>query len=374
MKRTLLLALTLLSATAALPSWVATRKDGGRPAMLLDGKTAQVAVDLAGGSIVDFHLKGHDLNPLTWDSKPGTTPEPRPRGHFLCFDRWGQPSDAEAKNGMPFHGEATSITWKRLRAGRDVAGERAAEMSATLPIAGLSLRRRIALSETEGLLTVRETVTNRNKLGRIYNMVQHPTIGPPFLDETTLVDAGAGRGFAQGQPVPDDGAAPVLWPEALATDGRRVDLRRLTDKADPGVASYVVDGPYGWITAVNPGRGLLLGYAWKRDDYGWIDAWRHVDAGKPFARGLEFGTTGLHQPFPVLVKQGAIFKTPIYAHIDAGESVTRTYVAFLVRVPTDHAGVAGISVRGADLVLHERGRGPERDLRIAGGGAALEAR
>ena len=66
--------------------------------------------------ISDFHLSDLAVNPLTWDSK-GKDPEPRPMGHFLCLDRWGAPSPAEEKNGMPYHGEyaghvACAESWK----------------------------------------------------------------------------------------------------------------------------------------------------------------------------------------------------------------------------------------------------------------------
>src|SRR5205823_2961542 len=70
-------------------------------------------------------------------------------------------------------------------------------MGATLPLAGLEIRRTVRLSGTAAVFSVSETVTNQYKLGRIYNIVQHKhaTIGPPFLDETTVVDSNAQRGF-----------------------------------------------------------------------------------------------------------------------------------------------------------------------------------
>src|SRR5260370_41982561 len=77
----------------------------GRRAVVLNGKSAQVAVDVAGGSIVDFHLQNGGLNPLQWGEKGGAT-SPRPMGHFLCLGRWGPPSGAEKGHGMPFHGGA----------------------------------------------------------------------------------------------------------------------------------------------------------------------------------------------------------------------------------------------------------------------------
>lgn len=329
----------------------------GRRSIVLENEQALVVVDLLGGSIVEFRHKGLDLNPLRWRND-GPADEARSMSHFLCLDRWGQPSEAERANGMPGHGEAAKVEWSVL-AEPAARGEWVeARMSARLPMAGLEVERTIRLAREGAWLQVEESVTNRNPLGRVYNMVQHPTIGPPFLDETVLVDSNAGKGFPQNVGVEDIDEAAREWPRAAKgrTDD---DLRRLADDADPNVVSYVVDEPVGWTTAANPGRRLLIGYRWKTADYPWLNLWRHVEDGKPLARGLEFGTTGLHQPFPVLIEQGRIFGRPILDFLDAGETHTRSYEAFLAEVPSDFQGVG----RLADDILSEQGGGRKIKIR-----------
>src|SRR5262245_31000097 len=278
--------------------------------VVLKSKTAKVVIELAGGAISDFHLADQDLNPLRWELGSDKL-TPRLKGHFLCLDRWGAPSEAELKNGMPFHGEAPRITWQSQAQPREITDGIELEMAASLPLAGLDVTRRIRLSQSAAFFTVTEIVTNRNKLGRIYNMVQHPTIGPPFLDERTLVDSNARRGFMQDSPLPNPEQPTVNWPEALEK-GKKVDLRRLTNDPAPNVVSYVVEDQYGWTTASSPSGGLLIGYIWLTSDYPWFNAWRDVQDNRPSARGLEFGTTGLHQPFPVLTKKGRIFDRPLF--------------------------------------------------------------
>jgi len=337
----------------SIPPGKPQRTTNGRAALVLESKTAKVAVDLAGGSINDFHLTDHDLNPLTWDSK-GENPDPRPMGHFLCLDRWGAPSAAEQRNGMPFHGEASRVTWRVLSQPAPKGDTIAAEMAASLPIAGLEVTRQIRLSTDAAFFTVAERVTNRNKLGRTYNMVQHPTIAPPFLDESTLVDANARRGFMQNSPLPNPEQPAVEWPNAL-NKAQRVDMRRLTKDAEPNVVSYIIDEEYGWTTASSLSGGLLIGYIWKTADYPWFNVWRHTEKGRPVARGLEFGTTGLHQPFPILVKKGQIFDRPLLTYIDAGETATRSYACFLFRIPKDYKGVAKVTYDQGQLRLHEHG-------------------
>ncbi len=141
----------------------------------LESQNATLGINLDGGALVDFQLRGLALNPLTWVE---SRPTPQMRGHFLCLDRWGAPSAAELANGMPFHGEASRVPWSV-----DSRAAGSARMHARLPMAGLGVRRTASLNGA--VARIEETVTNENKLGRIYNWVQHPSIAPPFLDENT---------------------------------------------------------------------------------------------------------------------------------------------------------------------------------------------
>jgi len=333
-----------------------------RPSVVLEGNAARVTVDLGGGSIVQFQITGRALNPLAWTS--GEPASAHPMGHFLCLDRWGPPSEAESKNGMPFHGEAAHVTWRVVRGPSRKDGEIQAELEATLPMAGFEVTRRMHLSDDAALLRVSESVSNTNKLGRVYNMVQHPSIAPPFLDETTLVDANARRGFMQSSPLPNPEQPAIFWPHALK-GSQPVNLRNLTNDAEPEVSSFTIEDEYGWVTASNAAKGLLIGYMWRTSDYPWLNIWREVVGDKPAARGLEFGTTGLHQPVGILVAKGRIFGRAIYAYIDAGQTITRSYAAFLFKIPVDYRGVERITYDSGHLTLHEQSSGPARDLVMA---------
>jgi hypothetical protein len=320
-----------------------------RPTVQLKTGAAQATFDLGGGSLVEFKRTG-GVNPLKWLGPADTNVELRPMAHFLCLDRWGQPSPGELAAGIPYHGEATRVAWK-------VESSSASEavMSALLPEARLAVVRKASLLGPGAVLKVEETVTNKAKVGKVYNMVQHPTIGPPFLDEQTLVDSNARRGFSQASPMPTPEDPSFLWPQAIR-EGRSVDMRRLTSDPLPNVVSYVVDEPLGWTTASSPTHSLVLGYLWKTADYPWFNAWRHVDANKkPLARGLEFGTTGLHQPFGVLLEKGSIFGRKLFSYLDAGETVTRSYVAFLAPAPAGWQGVQNVTYKDGVITITERG-------------------
>lgn len=266
---------------------------------------------------------------------------------------------------MPYHGEAAHVEWTPVSAPQTEGEFVQAEMTASLPMAGLGIHRRIRFSKKSALFIVREQITNRNKLGRVLNCVQHPTISPPFLDETTLVDCNGQKGFAQGNPSVTSPEEPsVEWPAALKKNGRSVDMRRLANDPDPNVVSYAIEGDYGWVTAVTPKKGLLIGYVWKTADYPWVSLWRDVHESKPAARGLEFGSTGLHQPFPILTTKGRIFGRPLFEFLDANQTVTKSYASFLLKVPADYAGVGSLRVENDRLILSERGGSKGRDLRV----------
>lgn len=336
----------------------------GRPSLVLENEASRLVVDLLGGSFVDFHFRDTQLNPLVWNNE-GPSAEPRQMSHFLCLDRWGWPSEAEMRNGMPYHGEAALVEWRVEQQPALLAGCIRARMHAHLPLANLDVRRWIAFGADGAFFTVTEQVTNRNRLGCVLNMVQHPSIGPPFLEECTVVDASGGRGFVLAAPKPDPEQRSAHWPYALDRNGQPVDMRYLKDDHDPEVVAYAVDSELGWATAANAARGLLIGYLWHTAEYPWLNMWRRAREGKPFARGLEFGTTGLDWPHAELVRKGQIFGRPLVVFLDAGEVVTKSFTCFLIRVPSDYAGVGSVARVGEKIVVTERDRENPRRLTIS---------
>ena len=328
----------------------------GRRSVVLQGTDARLVVDILGGSIVSFELNDQKLNPLRW-ANAGPADKPRQMSHFLCLDRWGPPSDAERASGMPFHGEAGLVEWQ-------VIDQKATtgRMKATLPLAGLEIERSVWLAPEGSWFQVQETVTNKNKLGRIYNMVQHASIGPPFLDASVVVDSNALRGYPRGGSMPNPEEPNALWPKAPRPDGTEADVRRLINDSTPDVVSYVINGDIGWVTASNAAKGLLIGYIWSTEEYPWLNVWRRLEHGVPLARGLEFGTTGLHEPPPTLVKKGTIFGRPVYQYIDAAEGQTRSYIGFLAKIPAGFQGVDNVVLQNGKLTLTERGGGSQMSI------------
>ena len=275
-------------------------------------------------------------------------------GHFVCFDRLGGSSKKERENGMRSHGEAAYVEWRLLSGPEHRNGAVTISMSCELPMARMRLTRTMRLLDDFPVFVVHEEIENIGMLGRIYNMVQHPTIGGAFLDNTLLIDSNAGKGFYLGTPYPELGEPVINWPH-FVYESRLVDIRRVEKDHMPGVVNFIFDddSSIGWVSACSRSGGLMIGYVWKAEEYPWLRIWRANKDGNPTARGLEFGTTPLPLPFGQLLEKGPMLDRPVYQYLDAGERVTRSYAAFLAEIPDDFAGVESLSCDSNGINLRE---------------------
>jgi len=329
--------------------------------VVLHNKVASLTVDLYGGAIVDFRLKNRDVNPLSFSFSAAEMPDNNQgggapyRGHFLCLGRWGAPTPGEREAGLPHHGQAAHLRWEAT--GRP--GDLMADMQVDSPLEGLRLKRSMLLDAHDAGCQVTESVTNYRSLGRFYNMVQHPTLAAPFLGLDTRVACNAERGFDQAF-YRDAEQAPFSWPLVKDKGGRDFDLRAPALPYN-SVFSFAVrrEAQYGWICAWSREHRLLMGYLWKRVDYPWIHLWQRWNQGRLLYRGIEFGTAGIHQPFDRILETGVrLLGVPSVAYIDAGETVTRRYGAFLFPLEAELDDIETLEVRhdtGQLVIRHSAG-------------------
>jgi hypothetical protein len=317
----------------------------------LENKTTVVTIDAIGGAIANFHLKDN-INPLSFaftkEQMPANNKNGAPyQGHFLCLGRWGEPSAGEVKAGIPNHGHFANMPWT-VQYGRSYA----LNMQATSHLEGLKVERTITLEEEHSVYTVKEVVQNINPLGRMFNMVQHPTLAAPFLDGTTIINCNACEGFDQA--LYKDASNNVLqWPYARDDKQNTIDLTN-SQHAYDAVISFIVEkeSNYGWITAYSPKHNLLLGYIWKRSDYPWIHLWQHYNEGTIQYRGIEFGTAGIHQPFNEIINTAtSLFGEKTFVYIDAGEIISKSYCSFLHHTESSFEGVKSVSIENELIVV-----------------------
>jgi len=187
----------------------------------IQSNQALLTIDLYGGAVTDFHLDDEEkINPLSFAFAKEQMPDNNKegavfQGHFLCLGRWGLPSEGEIKAGACDHGQFANIKWKLLK--KDGL---CMEMFANSKLEGLQVKREIKLDEDNASFAVKETVSNILPLGRIYNMVQHPTLAQPFLDDNLVVDCNGTKGFDQSNT-----EKIFNWPDVELPDENVFDLR-----------------------------------------------------------------------------------------------------------------------------------------------------
>lgn len=319
----------------------------------ISNSSASVSVDLQGGAIVDFHLQEGGINPLTFKRADSNF-----KGHFICLGRWGPPSDGEAASGIVMHGEAVTQKWDL----QPSTQKNKIQMQVDTPLEGLHVDRLLTLDKENAVFEVTEKMTNINPLGRLFNMVQHPTLAKPFLTGSTVVNCNADHGFNYMlNKKPMDYA--VQWPFGIMEDMDTMNVSK-PDKAYSSVFSFTIkkDAKFGWITAYNPENKLLIGYLWNRGDYPWISLWQDFDEkGSIRYRGLEFGTTGMHKSYKEIIDEGnhRVFGEDSYKYIDAGETQSRSYLAFMSETPAGFTGAGDVAFENNELIITDTATGKQ---------------
>lgn len=329
--------------------------------ILIHNDTVNLSLDLNGGAITDFHLNSSGINPLSFcfsqDQMPDNNKNGAPfQGHFLCLGRWGEPSSGEKNAGVPFHGQFAAIPWEinTLRKNELIG------MQAQSLLEGLTINRRIYLDQSNPLYLVKEKVANLNPLGRLFSMVQHPSLATPFLDNNIMVNCNATFGFDQIH-YKEIQTHLLKW-ATLYNPLTNSNPVYTTDAREDIVRSYIVaeQSTYGWITAYSPSTNTLLGYLWPRKDYPWIHIWEHVEDGNLIYMGLEFGDTAIHQPFhKILATTTTLFGENTFGRIDSGELIEKQFVSFITEPPQNFSGINNIVINNGKLHCQTEGGIPD---------------
>lgn len=293
---------------------------------------ASLTVDLHGGAITDFQLIQHPINPLSFAFKKAQMPKNNQagapyQGHFICMPYWGLPSAAEIKKGKPNHGDFSNIEWQAIK-----QNEKNIEMQSVSLKEKMLINRKIKLGKKSARIKVREKIINSVATERPFNIVQHPTIAVPFLSNKTRIDCNGYLGFNQAH-FKDAEKKKTNWPHGMHENGNLIDLSNPENPYN-SVFSFIVNPieKYGWVTAYSPEKKLILGYIWERKDYPWINIWRHWQKNKLTYLGIEFGTTGIHQPYKdIKSSYPTLFGEKTISFLKPGETIKKRYTAFLIK-------------------------------------------
>src|SRR5262249_12860463 len=126
------------------------------------------------------------------------------------------------------------------------------------------------------------------------------------------------------------------WPMAPGTDGKKIDLRaapRETHYLDHATTLMDPSRALEWVTALHPGKRLVLGYVFKREEYPWLQYWGNYPPTGKLARGLEFSSQPYDVPRRQAVGMGTMFDAPTYRWLPAKSKIESRFLLFYARVP-----------------------------------------
>jgi hypothetical protein len=352
----------------------------GRSAWTLDTPLLRVTVLRGGGHVAEIALKSSGaanplvnpfplVNPLWIQSRPTIDPaDYNPArdaktygggaaarlmsglaGHSLCFPYWGDPSAAEERAGMTFHGETGIAAWTQTGSGGDWL-----ELAAELPESRTRFIRRLQIRGA--VLWLDETARNEAAWDRPVGWCEHVTMGAPFLERgVTRFAASATRGKALGSPE----SSHLQWPVGRE-NAQEVDLSTVRGVKTGGeVNNYLVDPSreFGYFAAFNPKFSLVFGYVFRRAEFPWLNVWESYTP-ELFTRGMEFSNTPVHGTARALVNTPTLWNVPSFEWLGAKASLHKRYAVFSASVPKSFRGVQDVQVSGSHLRIVERSGGP----------------
>ncbi|MGI8990591.1 MAG: hypothetical protein ACR2I2_13560 [Bryobacteraceae bacterium] len=353
---------------AALAAQNTTFED--MPAYSLANDKLELKVLPRGGAIASIVLRddGRKLNPL-WDplrmarelgqknTFGGGT------GHFLCLDGFGPVSPEEKAAGLPGHGEAHLRQWE-VRTEAKAGATSTLALTTQLPITQENLTRTMRVVDGENVVYVETEVESLLGFDRPISWGEHATIGSPFLEPgVTVVDLSAKR--AQTRPYePEKGGLPHRlpsgkdfdWPLAPALGGGQVDLRAATanpDSIDHSTCLMDTSRELEFVSALNPGKRLVLGYVFKRAEYPWTQNWENYPATLKMARGMEFSTQAYDVPRREVVDENRMFGVPLYRWLPAKSKIGTKFLMFYAHVPDGFKKVDDVRLENGMLIIED---------------------
>lgn len=343
----------------------------GRPGLALSNGQLSITIIPQGGSLAEVVLADDPgrLNPL-WNparmarelgNKPGTGGS---LGHFVCVDGFGPVSPEERAAGLPGHGEAHTRPWEVRFAARD-GKTITATFSADLPITAERFTRTLRMVDGENVVYVESELESLLGFDRPACWAEHATIGSPFLEPgVTVVDMSAHRAHTRPyQPRPNTlprrlaSDKDFTWPMAPAAKGKKIDLRaapRQTNSIDHTACLMDPARKLAWVTALHPGRRLILGYIWKREEYPWLQSWENYQPTGKLARGLEFSTQPFDVPRREVVQNNSMFGTPLFRWLPAKSKIGTRFLLFYAHTPEGMTKVDDVRLENSRIVIEDR--------------------
>jgi hypothetical protein len=348
-----------------------TARFEGQPALVLANDRLELIVLPQGGALASIVLKKDTgkINPL-WDPlryarEGGKQSFGTSIGHFVCVDGFGPVSSEERDAGLPGHGEAHTRPWA-TKLSRKEGSTQILQQSAEMPKSQEILHRTIRIVDSEEIVYVQSELENLLPMDRPINWAEHATIGAPFLEAgQTVVDMPVVKAKTREHTGPQPNAltrplqsfAEFNWPKAPLAAGGRMDMRTTPQNIGMlGHTTCLLDPKRErvWVTALHPGKRLLLGYVFRQEEFPWLQTWMNFPSDGRSARGLEFSTQPYDVPRRQAIALGSMFGAPTYRWLPAKSKIESRYLMFYTAAPEGMTQVDDIRMENGMIVVEDR--------------------
>jgi hypothetical protein len=284
-------------------------------------------------------------------------------GHFICVDGFGPVSAEEEAAHLPGHGEAHETPFEVKFYGKD-AHATTLTLSTKLPLTQELFARTVRMVDGENVIYVQSELESLLAFDRPVFWAEHATIGSPFLEPgVTVVDMSAHR--AQTRPYqPEKEGLPhrlpsgkdFTWPEAPGLHTRKIDVR--VAPAGPNSGDHTTclmdaSRKMVFVTALHPGKRLVIGYLFKPQEYPWTQNWEYYPPNKKLARGLEFSTQPYDVPRREVVQLNSMFGSPVYRWLPAKTKIESRFLMFYAHTPEGFTKVDDVRLENGKIIIED---------------------
>jgi hypothetical protein len=299
------------------------------------------------------------------DDRDAVNPLHTGLGHFVCVDGFGPVSLEERKASLPMHGEAHRVLWDVVASAKK-DGTTTVTFSASLPIVQEVFRRTIRMVDGEQVVHVESELESLLGFDRPINWGEHATVGAPFLElGMTVVEMSATRALTRSYESQSDtpphrlaSSRPFDWPMAPGRSGEAIDVRPTPARPPVGDHTTSLMDPARrlvFVTAFHPGKRLLLGYVFRREEFPWTQLWEfYPDGDRRIARGLEFATQPFDVPRREVIQSNMLFNTPTYRWLPAKSTIGSAFLMFYTRTPSGFRKVDDVTLDNGRLTIVDR--------------------
>lgn len=281
-----------------------------------------------GSDIIEFLHKPSDTD-FMWRSPLGVRnpatfvpTAPRPEGAFLdyypggwqeCLPSGGNPASYAGTSFGP-HGELCLIPWEYTLT-EDEPERVTLRLRVRTYRTPLFVEKWLTLTSGRPVLQIRERLVNEGHEPVELMWGHHPAFGPPFLDDSCVVDL-PGALVRATDALPTHRYRPgsgYVWPYVPARDGELLDISKI---APPETRShdtlFLTELAAGWYAVTNTRRAVGFGMAWPAELFGALWFWQ--------VYGGAFGSPWFGRTYNIAIEPWTTPHTTIEEAIAQGSS------------------------------------------------------